>query len=56
LDYQESGVIQVWIDPAQNLVELIHPDRPLQFFRMSQALVISPLADFRLELEKLFRV
>ena len=31
-DYQESGVIQVWFDLERRLVELIYPDRPLQYF------------------------
>jgi Uma2 family endonuclease len=53
-DYQESGVIQVWIDLDKRLVELIHPDRPLQFFRDAQALVIDKLPDFSLDLKTLF--
>ncbi len=55
-DYQESGVIQVWIDPVERLVELIYPDRPLQFFQRGQALALQTLPDFRLELERLFRL
>jgi Uma2 family endonuclease len=53
-DYQESGVIQVWIDPEQRLIELVEPDRPLRFFKPPQALVIGSLPSFRVELEKLF--
>ena len=53
-DYQESGVIQVWIDPEKRLVELIHPDQPLQFFRADEALIITRLPEFRLHLKQLF--
>ena len=53
-DYQESGVIQVWIDPEKRLVELIHPDQPLRFFRADEALIISYLPEFRLDLKQLF--
>ena len=28
LEYQHSGVIQVWFDLEKRLVELIYPDRP----------------------------
>src|SRR5271167_918805 len=33
LDYQESAAVQVWFDLDRRLVELIYPDRPLQFSR-----------------------
>src|SRR6266853_6620894 len=49
-DYQESGVIQVWIDLDKRLVELIYPDRPLQYFQEDQPLVIDKLPDFSLDL------
>ncbi len=55
-DYQESGVIQVWIDPEERLTELIQPDQPLRFFREDEALTIPRLPDFRLELKSLFSV
>jgi len=32
-DYQESAAVQVWFDLDRRLVELIYPDRPLQFSR-----------------------
>ena len=53
-DYQESGVIQVWIDLDKRLVELIYPDRPLQYFEEDQALVIDKLPGFSLDLKTLF--
>ena len=35
-DYRPSGVIQVWIDPQKRLVELVYPDRPLEYFQEDQ--------------------
>ncbi|MBZ5561744.1 MAG: Uma2 family endonuclease [Acidobacteriia bacterium] len=55
-DYQESSVIQIWIDPDTRLTELIQPDQPLRFFREDEALTIPRLPDFRLELKSLFSV
>ncbi len=55
-DYQESGVIQVWIDLEKRLIELIYPDRPLQYLQEDQALVIDKLPDFSLDLATLFSV
>ncbi len=55
-DYQESGVIQVWIDTEKRLVELIYPDRPLQYFQEDQPLIIDKLVDFSLNLKDLFSV
>ena len=53
-DYQESGVTQVWIDLDKRLVELICPDRPLQYFEENQPLVIDKLPGFSLDLKALF--
>ena len=53
-DYHESGVTQVWIDLDKRLVELIYPDRPLQFFGTAQTLVIDTLPGFSLDLKSLF--
>ncbi len=53
-DYQESGVIQVWIDPEKRLVELVYPDRPLEYFQEGQLLVINKLHGFSLNLNDLF--
>ena len=53
-DYHDSGVIQVWIDLDKRLVELIYPDRPLQFFGEEQPLVIDRLPGFSLDLKSLF--
>ena len=53
-DYQESGVVQVWFDLDRRLVELIYPDRPLQYFEPGQALVIDTLPEFSLDLTDLY--
>ena len=53
-DYQESGIIQVWIDPQRRLVELAYPDRPAQYFAEDQALAIDKLPNFFLDLPALF--
>jgi Uma2 family endonuclease len=55
-DYRESGVIQVWIDPEKRLVELVYPERPLEYFQEGQSLTIAALADFSLDLKDLFAV
>jgi Uma2 family endonuclease len=53
-DYQESGVIQVWIDPAKQFAELVQPDRPLQYFGRGQALALEKLPGFSLKIDDLF--
>jgi Uma2 family endonuclease len=53
-DYQESGVIQVWIDPDLRLVEVIYIDRPSCYFQESQTLVIDTLPQFSLNLSSPF--
>jgi len=55
-DYQQSGVIQVWIDPDKRLVELVYPNRPLEYFQEGQPLIIAGLTDFSLDLEDLFAI
>ena len=55
-NYQESGVIQVWIDAERRLVELIYPDRPVHFFQENQPLVIDKLADLSVDLKTLFSI
>jgi len=55
-DYQLSGTIQVWIDPEKRLVELVYPDRPLEYFQEGQPLLIATLPDFSLDLKDLFAV
>lgn len=54
LDYQESGVVQVWFDLEKRLVELVYPDRPLQYYREDQVLTIDTLPAFSLDLKGLF--
>jgi len=53
-DYQESGVIQVWIDAEKRLVELVYPDQSPRYFEEEQPLVIEKLPDFSLDLKNLF--
>ncbi len=56
LDYQQSRVIQVWFDLEKRLVELIYPDRPLQYFREEQTLTIDGVPGFSIDLKDLFSV
>jgi Uma2 family endonuclease len=56
LDYQQSGVIQVWFDLEKRLVELIHPDRPLQYYLEDQTLTIDAVSGFSLDLKDLFSI
>jgi hypothetical protein len=53
-DYQESGVVQVWFDLERRLVELIYPDRPLQYFEENQTLVIDAVPGLSLNLKVLY--
>jgi len=53
-DYQQSGVVQVWFDLEKRLVELVYPDRPLQYFEEDQALVIDTVPGFSLDLKELY--
>ncbi len=53
-DYQESGIIQVWIDPDLRLVEVMYPNRPSVYFQESQTLVLDILPRFSLDLNNLF--
>ncbi len=55
-DYQESSVIQVWFDLDRRLVELIYPDRPLQYFEEGQVLVIDTVPGFSLDLKQLYSI
>jgi|SRR5579863_4756509 len=55
-DYQESSVVQVWIDPEKRVAEVVHPDRPSRYFAEDQRLVIDKLPDFSLDLKALFSV
>ena len=56
LDYQQSGTIQVWFDLERRLVELIYPDRPLQYYREDQTLTIDGVSGFSLEPKELFSI
>jgi Uma2 family endonuclease len=53
-DYQQSGTVQVWFDLEKRLVELVYPDRPLQYFDENQPLVIDTVPDFSLDLKELY--
>jgi Uma2 family endonuclease len=53
-DYQESAVIQVWIDPENRLIEVIQPDQPVRYFDESETPVLGLLPGFALEIGKLF--
>jgi Uma2 family endonuclease len=53
-DYQDSGVIQVWIDTDLRLVEVMYTDRPSCYFQEGQTLVIDTLRQFCLDLNRLF--
>ncbi len=55
-DYQESGVVQVWFDLERRLVELIYPDRPVQYFEEGQVLVIDTVPGFSLDLKQLYSI
>jgi Uma2 family endonuclease len=56
LDYQQSAVIQVWFDLEKRLVELIYPDRPLQYYHGDQTLTIDAVPGFSLDLKELFSI
>jgi Uma2 family endonuclease len=53
-DYRESGVIQVWIDPEKRFIELIYPDRALEYVHEGEFLTIASLPEFALEVKRLF--
>jgi Uma2 family endonuclease len=55
-DYQESGVIQVWIDPDKRAAEVVYPDRASQFFDEHQPVTIDGLSEFALDRKALFEV
>ena len=53
-DYYESRIIQVWLDPQRKTAEVISPNRPAEHFRATQALTLSELPNFSLDLNSLF--
>jgi Uma2 family endonuclease len=53
-DYRESGVIQVWVDPEKRFIELIYPDRPLEYVQEGEVLTITGVSEFALEVKNLF--
>jgi Uma2 family endonuclease len=55
-DYQDSGVIQVWIDAEKRLAELIEPGRPARYFLEGEKLLIEKLPGFALDLKVPFEV
>ena|SRR6516225_9944089 len=56
LDYQQSGATQVWFDLDKRLVELIYPDRPLQYYREGQTITIDGVPSLSLDLKDLFSI
>jgi Uma2 family endonuclease len=55
-DYQQSQVVQVWFDLEKRLVELIYPDRPLQYCEEEQVLTIDTIPGFSLDLKQLYSI
>jgi Uma2 family endonuclease len=53
-DYRESGVIQVWVDPEKRFIELVYPDRPLEYLQEGESLTIASVPEFALEVKSLF--
>jgi Uma2 family endonuclease len=53
-DYRESDVIQVWIDPEKRFIELIYPNRPLEYIQEGEFLTIAGVPEFALEVKSLF--
>jgi Uma2 family endonuclease len=54
--YQESGVIQVWIGADRRAAEVAYPDRASQYFDDGQLLTIDGVQGFSLGLRALFEV
>jgi Uma2 family endonuclease len=48
--YQQNGVVQVWIDPQEQQVEVISPTHGARTFREGEAAVIDELPGFKLNL------
>jgi Uma2 family endonuclease len=53
-DYLESGVIQAWIEPEKRFIDLIYPDRPLEYIKEGKSLTIAGLPEFSLDVRILF--
>jgi Uma2 family endonuclease len=53
LDYQQSGVIQVWFELEKRVVELIYPDRAVRHYRQDEVLTVPSLPGFSLPLKEL---
>ncbi len=53
-DYRESKVIQIWIDPEKRIIELIYPDRALEYVQESEVLTITGVPEFSLAVKNLF--
>jgi Uma2 family endonuclease len=54
--YQESGVIQVWIDAQKRGAEVVYPDRPSQYFDEDPPLTIDGVDGLALNLKALLKV
>jgi len=48
--YYLSKVVQVWIDPETETVEVISPDRPARYFGSGETAVIEELPGFNMDL------
>ncbi len=54
--YQESGVIQVWIDAQKRGAEVVYPNRASQYFDEDSPLTIEDVDGLALNLKALFEV
>lgn len=55
-EYQESGVIQVWVDPDKRAAEVVYPDRASQYFDEDGTMTIDGVDGFTLDLKTPFEV
>ena len=48
--YALNRVVQVWVDPETEIVEVISPNRPIRFFGPGETVVVEELQGFELNL------
>jgi len=53
-DYRESEVLHVWIDPQKRFIELIYPDRALEFVLENEVLMVAGVPEFNLPVKNFF--